>query len=133
MNEEPTHGGGLVYRAGPEGVQYLIVRPRKIFDEWILPKGHIEKGETPEETAVREVEEETGVAARAIAPLDALQFESKGNLIRVQFFLMEFLKQSGAGEDRETQWVDYQTALTLLTHETSRQMLRAAERKRSGA
>ena len=39
---------------------------------WSLPKGHIEQGETPEQAAVREVREETGITARVLKDLDAM-------------------------------------------------------------
>ena len=52
--------GGVVLRDGPNGPEVLVVhRPR--YDDWSLPKGKREPGETDEQCAVREVEEETGV------------------------------------------------------------------------
>jgi 8-oxo-dGTP pyrophosphatase MutT (NUDIX family) len=41
---------------------------------WSLPKGHIEQGETPEQAAVREVREETGITARVLAPLGVTDY-----------------------------------------------------------
>jgi 8-oxo-dGTP diphosphatase len=52
--------GGAVWRKGPDGLEVLLVhRPR--YDDWSLPKGKADPGEDDEATAVREVEEETGL------------------------------------------------------------------------
>ena len=59
--DAPTHAGGVVYSAASGDVRYLVVRATSEDEEWVLPKGHIEPGETPREAAVREVREEAGV------------------------------------------------------------------------
>ena len=54
-HERPdTHAGGIVYRDVGSGPEYLIVRARRDPSAWVLPKGHIERGETAEEAAVRD-------------------------------------------------------------------------------
>ena len=60
VEQEPVRAaGGVVRRAGPKGEEVLLVhRPR--YGDWSFPKGKADKGETDEETALREVEEETG-------------------------------------------------------------------------
>ncbi len=62
-----SHAGGVVARTVDGERQYLLVEPRRSRGEWVLPKGHIEPGETPEAAAVREVEEEAGVRAAVVA------------------------------------------------------------------
>ncbi|MGE5507631.1 MAG: NUDIX hydrolase [Chitinophagales bacterium] len=59
---EVSAGGVIVDRG-----EALILRHAR--GEWIMPKGHLEPGETPEEAALREVREETGLEARIVAPL----------------------------------------------------------------
>src|ERR1051325_5923127 len=61
-----SHAGGVVRRTVNDEVQYLIVAASDNPDIWVLPKGHIEKGETPEAAAVREVMEEAGVRASIV-------------------------------------------------------------------
>jgi 8-oxo-dGTP pyrophosphatase MutT (NUDIX family) len=56
-------GGGLVHDAGGN---YLLMRRRGV---WDLPKGHLEKGESLEECALREVREETGLSGLALGPI----------------------------------------------------------------
>ena len=62
MGERIEAAGGLLWRPGPAGPEFCLVhRPR--YDDWSLPKGKLEPGERPLRAAVREVLEETGVAA----------------------------------------------------------------------
>jgi ADP-ribose pyrophosphatase YjhB (NUDIX family) len=96
-----SHAGGVVYRAANRRVEYLLVRPKRSQDEWVLPKGHIESGESCEQAAIREVREETGVVARIIAPLRTTEFVTNGKLVRIKFFLMQFVAQRSASETRE--------------------------------
>lgn len=73
--EETSAGGLVVDRLGPGARGALIGRlNRRGQLLWSLPKGHVEEGEVPEETAVREVEEETGILGRVIAPLGTIDF-----------------------------------------------------------
>lgn len=68
---EPT-AGGVVYRRHPSNGQVEILLIQDAKDRWTIPKGHIEPGEQPRETAVREVQEETG-----LQELKALQYLGK--------------------------------------------------------
>ena len=55
---EPT-AGGIVFRRGEEGIEILLIQDAK--DRWTIPKGHIEEGETAQQTAKREIGEEAGL------------------------------------------------------------------------
>lgn len=61
--------GGLVLHKTPKGNLKILIVHRPSYDDWSLPKGKADKGETPEETAVREVLEETGYHCRIVAPI----------------------------------------------------------------
>lgn len=126
-----THAGGAVYRMQNEEAFYLLVRPKSGKDEWVLPKGHIEKDEDERDAALREVCEETGVVARLIRPLETVQFKVQSEIVRVIFFLLEFVSQEEAIEPRRTGWFNPTEAIHQLTHPQSKQVLQAAEKERS--
>src|SRR6478736_3507067 len=65
---------------------------------WSLPKGHIEEGETPEDTAVREVAEETGIIGEVVAPLGAIDYWFVADGRRVHKTVHHFLLRSVSGE-----------------------------------
>src|SRR4029079_9511553 len=81
--------GGRVIREGPAGFEVLIVhRPR--YDDWSLPKGKREPGETDEQCAVREVEEETGVRCSLVLELLPQKYvDRKGRPKVVRYWLMD--------------------------------------------
>ena len=68
-------------------------------DEYLFPKGHIEPGETLEQTAVREVEEETGLEAVIVADVGETSFTYAGEEYRVNLFLMRATRQSMQWDD----------------------------------
>ena len=81
--------GGVVVRDGATGPEVLIVhRPR--YDDWSLPKGKREPGETDEQCAVREVEEETGFRC-SLGPelLPQKYVDRKGRQKVVRYWLMQ--------------------------------------------
>ena len=65
---------------------------------WSLPKGHVEDGETPELAAVREVEEETGIHGRVLAPLGTIDFWFVAEDRRVHKTVHHFLLEADGGE-----------------------------------
>jgi 8-oxo-dGTP pyrophosphatase MutT (NUDIX family) len=56
----------VCYRRTPDGVEFLLVRTRSRFG-WTFPKGHLERGESPMQAAVREAKEEAGASGRVEA------------------------------------------------------------------
>lgn len=140
--EGPTHGGGVVYRHHGGAPEYLLVRASRAPGERVLPKGHIEAGESPPETAVREVREEAGAWARVEAPLDDVVIEPPGSAPSlVRFYLMEALEpppdadpedERWQGEPgRDPAWLPLEKAMAAATHEESRRLLWAAEERRA--
>src|SRR5829696_2370119 len=71
---DETSAGGLVVDEGQVNAVIIGRLDRKGRLLWSLPKGHIEAGETPEQTAVREVAEETGIIGEVVAPLGIIDF-----------------------------------------------------------
>ena len=116
--------GGIVVRFAGASRRYLLVRGKKHPEHWIFPKGHIEKGESAEEAAVREVREEASVEARVVGPAGALEFSRKGKKVRVEYFWMIYVKPAPRGEERESRWCDREEALALLSFPSSRRLLK---------
>jgi 8-oxo-dGTP pyrophosphatase MutT (NUDIX family) len=106
--------------------EYLLVEARRSRGEWVLPKGHIEPGETPEEAAVREVQEEAGVRAAVIARAGESEYALDGQPVRTIFFLMRYQGEAGSQEDRAHVWRRYEDALRLLRFDDARRVLMQA-------
>jgi 8-oxo-dGTP diphosphatase len=122
--------GGVVYR--PNGNSFdvaLIYRTRH--DDWSIPKGHIEAGESREQAALREIKEETGLDVRIVSPIgEAVYFFRKrgGDLVRktVYHYLMEALTTELGKpnwEVTEARWVPITEARSLLSYEKDREMI----------
>ena len=107
---------------------------------WTLPKGTPKRDETTEETALREVTEETGLAVRIIRPLESIEywFVQSGRRIHktVHYFLMEPTGGDLSRHDHEfdqVKWVDFEEAASVLTFETERALVaRTADGLRLG-
>ena len=102
-------------------------------DEWIFPKGHLESGETPDQAAVREVREETGLDVRVIRSLGATRyaFDTDGadaNRKRVHWFLAEQINKSVRPESTFSQavLVDRADVDRVVTHEADRTLAHKA-------
>jgi 8-oxo-dGTP pyrophosphatase MutT (NUDIX family) len=106
--------------------EYLLVEARGRRREWVLPKGHIERGETPEAAAVREVQEEAGVRAEPVSRAGESEYAVDGRTVRVIFFLMRYLGEAGRQEDRARAWRRYEDALRLLRFDDTRHVLMQA-------
>jgi len=122
----PTHAGGVVYRITDRGPEFLLVTARRQPGEWVLPKGHIARGERPEDAAVREVAEEAGVGASIDRPLSTIVIRPGGEEQRIQFFLMRAERHGEAHEGRRLAWLTSHDAVARLPFEESRRLVRAA-------
>jgi 8-oxo-dGTP pyrophosphatase MutT (NUDIX family) len=123
--------GGVVFRRhaaeGAEGAApfEIAVVQRARHDDWSLPKGHIEAGESREQAAIREVQEETGLDARILYTLGDVVYyyrRRNGDLVRktVYHYLMEATSTELGPpnwEVSESRWIPINEARTLLTYQ----------------
>ena len=132
---EEKSAGGVIFRERPTGTHLLLIRDA--YDNWGLPKGHLEPGETPRDAAQREAQEETGLQCRVVGEeLMTIDwyFRAKGQLIHkyCQFFLMENTEgdpvpEVGEGIS-ECRWFPLEEAVTEITYDNAREVLKEAVR-----
>ena len=133
-----TSAGGIVVSADRERPSLVVGMRRRARDAvtWTLPKGTPDPGESVEETAIREVGEETGLAVRIIEPLPSIEYTFVQDGVRihktVHYFLMEPTGGDLAHHDAEferVRWVPFDEAGGLLSFATERELVAgAAER-----
>jgi 8-oxo-dGTP pyrophosphatase MutT (NUDIX family) len=119
--------GGIAFRDEHGAPAVLVVTSKRDPSHWIFPKGHIEKGETAGETALRETVEESGVSGDLVGPVGTpLEFDWVGKRYRVQYFLIRATSESPSLEGRKKAWLPLEDALVRLSFEDLRALLRAA-------
>ncbi len=126
--------GGVVYRRTPARPEFLLIRAN---GRWAFPKGNIEKGETPEAAAMREIAEETGLPPASLRIVRALPrieyaFQWQGWLVfkTVHNFLVEARADAPLSpqlsEIEEVRWFGPDKARRTLSFKNSRETLDAA-------
>ena len=126
-SDEIQAAGGVVMR---DGQVALVHRPR--YDDWTLPKGKLDRDETSEEAALREVWEETGLHVRLERELPSTSYHVRGRPKRVRYWLMSVSADDGFTPNDETddlRWLSPADAAALLTHDRDKAVLEAAARE----
>jgi 8-oxo-dGTP pyrophosphatase MutT (NUDIX family) len=124
--------GGVVFRVKNGQLEFLLLQDVK--GRWSIPKGHVESGETLEQTAVREIGEETGLMdIKIIDKLDKIHFfyRMNGKLIFMTTFV--FLMESTNPDETllpeksegivDVSWFDEQAALRAIEYKATKVLL----------
>ena len=130
-----TSAGGIVVRHDEWRPQLVIGSRKRERDgrTWTLPKGTPKRAESTEETAIREVTEETGLEVRITGPLDTIEYSFVQSGTRIHKTVHYFMMEPTGGElDRhdhefdQVRWIDFTEAASVLTFETERALVAQA-------
>src|ERR1700682_5663830 len=127
--------GGVVRRNGSRGAMRVAVVHRPGYDDWSFPKGKVDRGETLEQTALREVEAETGLRCKLVAPLGCTAYaDHKGRDKVACYWLVGVAGGAfpGGTEGDEVRWVTVDEAVDLLSYRRDRALLRALDLEATG-
>jgi 8-oxo-dGTP pyrophosphatase MutT (NUDIX family)/phosphohistidine phosphatase SixA len=127
VNSEIRAAGGIVWRTAPKGGLEIALVHRPKYDDWTLPKGKPLPGETEEETAVREVQEETGLRCALERPIGRIHYvDRRGRPKTVRYWLMRPIAGAFAPSQEvdELQWLPLDEAEEKLSYERDRWLLR---------
>ena len=132
--------GGLIFD-DQNRVAIIARHSRSGHLEWCLPKGHIEKGETPQQTAVREVHEETGILGEVIDSIATIDYWFTGTTQRVHKLVHHFALRQTGGEltvegdpDHEAEdaiWVRFDDLDDVLSYPNERKIAWLYARKKN--
>ena len=120
---EPT-AGGIVFRRGKDGIEILLIQDAK--DRWTIPKGHIEEGESAQQTARREIGEEAGLKdVDMLGWLGKIHFRyrrvDKLVLMTTQIYLVRAKGDTNAIQKEEwmngIKWFSFNDALDAIEYE----------------
>ena len=134
--QQQVSAGGVVYRKKDSRIEVALIKVGPII-RWQLPKGIVDDGETPEEAAVREVREETGLVAKIESSLEKIEYwyvsGGKTGKIRyhkfVHFFLMKYRSGSTDEHDHEVleaRWLPILDAVRMLSFKSERELVEKA-------
>ncbi len=123
--------GGVVTRNARDGTLEVLVVHRPRYDDWSLPKGKLEPGESFEDAARREIEEETGVRVELGAALPTTDYVDRHGRPKV----VHYWRMTPVGETAwepndevdETRWLTAAEAGTLLSYEHDRRLVAAVD------
>lgn len=139
LTKTQVSAGGVAFRQRGGKVFVALINVGANGGRWQLPKGIIDKDETAEAAALREVREETGIEATIIKPIDKVEYwyysTENGERIRfhkfVHFYLMRYkagdISQHDTAEVNEARWIEIGDALNLLAFKSEKKVIEQAQ------
>lgn len=132
MHEATVEAAGGVVVRGDDGHREVLVVHRPRYDDWSLPKGKLDPGETYEDAAVREVAEETGVRVELLDELEPTSYRDRKDRFKVvRYWLMRPLEDRHRPPDEEIddiRWLTWEEAEHMLSYPHDRALLDEARR-----
>jgi len=116
--------GTVLYRMNNGQLEILTVRSKNFPEQRIFPKGHMETGETPEQTALRELLEEGGMVGE-IGPYCGLrEFVFNNKRYRVRYYAAKYISKDNDGEpNREPRWTSVEETRSILPYDDLKEVL----------
>lgn len=131
-----TTAGGVIFRKRNNEIEILLAQDAK--DRWTIPKGHIEPGETPRQTAEREIQEETGLKKmRVMNHLGKTQFRYRRQNSLILMTMHVFLVEAQGDSDRLVKeewmngigWFKFNEALDKIEYEGIEKLILLARKQ----
>jgi phosphohistidine phosphatase len=123
----PHQAAAIAFRRTSDTVQLCLIRRKDTQKRWGIPKGVIDPGDTPAETAVNEAWEEAGLVARSIGDtIGTYKYDKWGKTLTVAVFLLDVLDEEDTWDEadvRERRWTSVDEALDLLSQHPVRPLL----------
>jgi len=119
--------GGIIVRSNTDSALEVVVVHRPSYDDWTFPKGKLQAGEREEHTALREVEEETGMRCRLERALGTTRYrDHRGRPKVVHYWVMRVLNGhfKPTREVDQLRWLSLRQAASLLSYNHDRSLLR---------
>lgn len=137
MSRREISAGCVIYRHAEHGIEVALVKPAGR-DAWALPKGLIEPGEAPDDAALREATEESGLLGEIVARIGTIKYaytaaweDPPARVFKiVTFYLMRWTGGDASQHDREVElvsWFSVAEALRRASYRTERDVIRNAE------
>ncbi len=137
VSRREISAGCVIYRQTDHGTEVVLIKPAGR-DAWALPKGLIEPGEAPQEAALREATEESGLLGQIVTRIDTIKYvytaaweDPPVRVFKiVTFYLMRFTGGDTRQHDREIDqvvWLPVKEAIGRASYPTERDILKKAE------